>query len=63
MIRKTITFHDIDGNVVTDDFYFNLTEAEMLELAKAGEIPPLPERGLPDPARLQSILDRALAKA
>lgn len=32
MIRKTITFTDIDGNVVTDDFYFNLTEAEMLEL-------------------------------
>jgi serine/threonine-protein kinase len=37
------------------------TDAEMLELAARGHVPKLPERGLPDQARLQAILDRALA--
>jgi eukaryotic-like serine/threonine-protein kinase len=37
------------------------TDAEMLELAARGQVPKLPERGLPEQARLQSILDRALA--
>lgn len=32
MLKKTITFPDLDGNEVTDDFYFNLTEAEAIEL-------------------------------
>lgn len=37
------------------------TEEEMLRLARKGEVPPLPERGLPHPEELQAILDRALA--
>jgi len=37
------------------------TESEMLEMAKRGEVPPLPDRGLPEQAELQAILDRALA--
>lgn len=37
------------------------TDAEMLELAKRGQVPELPERDLPDQKRLQAILDRALA--
>lgn len=37
------------------------SEAEMLELARAGVVPPLPDRGLPAQAELQAILDRALA--
>jgi serine/threonine-protein kinase len=37
------------------------SEAEMLEMARSGAVKPLPERGLPDHARLQAILDRALA--
>lgn len=37
------------------------TEAEMLALAKRGEVPPLPDRGLPEQGELQAILDRALA--
>ncbi|HEY6876868.1 MAG TPA: serine/threonine-protein kinase [Polyangiales bacterium] len=37
------------------------SEAEMLEKARAGEIPRLPERGLPGHEKLQSVLDRALA--
>lgn len=32
MIKKTITYTDIDGNKCTEDFYFNLTKAEILEL-------------------------------
>ena len=37
------------------------SEDQMLALARAGEVPPLPDRGLPEQARLQALLDRALA--
>jgi serine/threonine-protein kinase len=37
------------------------TDAEMLEMARRGEVPPLPERDLPQQVRLQAILDRALS--
>ena len=30
MLKKTITYLDFEGNEVTDDFYFNLTQAEIL---------------------------------
>jgi hypothetical protein len=32
MLKKSITFDDLDGNPVTEDFYFNLTKAELAEL-------------------------------
>lgn len=32
MIRKTITFNDYNGNTRTEDFYFDLNEAEISEL-------------------------------
>lgn len=32
MIKKTITFPDYDGNTRTEDFYFDLNEAEIAEL-------------------------------
>lgn len=32
MYKKPITYTDIDGNSVTEDFYFNLTKAEITEL-------------------------------
>lgn len=32
MIKKTITFEDFDGNEQTEEHYFNLTKAELLEL-------------------------------
>ncbi len=38
------------------------TEEEMLELARNADIPVLPDRGLPEQAKLQQVLDRALAK-
>jgi len=38
------------------------TEEEMLALARKAQVPPLPERGLPDQPRLQAVLDKALAR-
>jgi serine/threonine protein kinase len=37
------------------------SEPEMLALARAGEVPSLPERGLPEEAALRELLARALA--
>ena len=38
MLKKTITYTDYEGNERTEDFYFNLSKAEALEmqLGKAG---------------------------
>lgn len=32
MLKKTITYTDYNGNERTEDFYFNLTEAELTEM-------------------------------
>ena len=32
MYKKTITYEDYNGDKVTEDFYFNLTKAELLEM-------------------------------
>lgn len=32
MLKKTIKYEDYDGNERTEDFYFNLNEAELTEL-------------------------------
>ncbi len=32
MLKKTISFTDFDGNQRTEDFYFNLTKAEVTEM-------------------------------
>lgn len=32
MIKKTITYVDYNGNERTEDFYFNLTKAELLDM-------------------------------
>ena len=32
MLKKTMTYHNIDGEPVTRDFYFNMTKAELLKL-------------------------------
>lgn len=32
MLKKTITYTDFDGNERTEDFYFNLSKAEVLEM-------------------------------
>lgn len=37
MLKKTITFTDFDGNERTEDFYFNLTKAEITEMEMTTE--------------------------
>lgn len=37
MIKKTITYTDFNGNEQTEDFYFNLTKAELAEMELSGE--------------------------
>lgn len=32
MLKKTITYTDFSGNTRTEDFYFNLTKAEVIEM-------------------------------
>lgn len=32
MLKKTIKYTDFDGNEQTEDFYFNLTKAELMEM-------------------------------
>lgn len=32
MLKKTITFEDFNGEQITEDFYFNLSKAEIVEL-------------------------------
>ncbi len=32
MLKKTITYVDYDGNERTEDFYFNLSKAELIEI-------------------------------
>ena len=32
MLKKTITYTDYDGNERTEDFFFNLSKAEVLEM-------------------------------
>lgn len=32
MLKKTIKYEDFNGNEISEDFYFNLTEAELLEM-------------------------------
>lgn len=32
MLKKTITYQNFAGETVTEDFYFNLTKAELLQL-------------------------------
>lgn len=32
MLKKSITFEDFDGNEVTEDFYFHLSKADLIEM-------------------------------
>lgn len=37
MIKKTVTYTNFDGETVTEDVYFNMTKAELLELEVSAE--------------------------
>jgi hypothetical protein len=32
VLKKTITFEDLDGHTITEDFYFNFSKAEIVEM-------------------------------
>lgn len=32
MVKKTIEYEDLNGNLLKDDFYFNITKAELIDL-------------------------------
>ncbi len=32
MLKKTITFEDLDGNEITEDFYFHMKKSDLVEL-------------------------------
>src|SRR3954451_16257566 len=32
MLKKTITFEDLDGNQVTEEHYFHLSKADLIEM-------------------------------
>lgn len=38
MIKKSITFLDLDGNSITEDFYFNINKAELIEFEASTKI-------------------------
>lgn len=46
MLKKTIKYEDFDGNEYEEDFYFNLTQAELLdwELSEDGGLDALTQR-------------------
>ena len=45
MLKKTITYTDYNGDEVTEDFYFNLTKAELMTIElKAGGLKETIER-------------------
>ena len=46
MIKKTITYSDFNGNERTEDFYFNLTKAEItkMELSTKGGLAEMIQR-------------------
>lgn len=37
MLKKTMTYLDLDGNSVTEDFYFNISKAEIAEMQLSRE--------------------------
>lgn len=39
MLKKTITYTDYNGEERTEDFYFNITPAELTEMEYAGDTP------------------------
>jgi len=37
MLKKTLTYEDYNGNQVTEDYYFNLSKAEVIEMEASAE--------------------------
>lgn len=67
MLKKTISYVDYDGNQRTEDFYFNLTKAELMEmqLSEAGGLKAKLERimSTQDTVKLAEIFKEIILKA
>lgn len=67
MIKKTMTYVDYDGNTRTEDFWFNLTKAEVakMELGTTGGIQKMIERLVQeqDSARILEIFDMMICSS
>lgn len=67
MLKKTITYTDYDGNERSEDFYFNLTKAELMdmELAQAGGLEEMLNRiiSLRDTAKIIAVFKEILLKS
>lgn len=67
MLKKTITYTDYDGNKRTEDFYFNLSKAELMEMemSKAGGFKNMLESIIasPDSTKIISVFKDLILKA
>lgn len=67
MLKETITYTDYDGNVRTEDFYFNLNKAELveMEMSTKGGLEGMIKKIIAekDSARIVSIFKDIICKA
>jgi nitrogen regulatory protein PII len=67
MLKKTITYTDYDGNQRTEDFYFNLSKAEVteMELSAQGGLSKMLEKIIAsqDSKRIMEIFKDIILKA
>lgn len=67
MIKKTITYTDYDGNQRTEDFWFNLSKAEIakMEYGTSGGVEKMIERLVQeqDTARIIEIFDEMICRS
>lgn len=67
MLKKTMTYTDYSGNERTEDFYFNLSKAELLEmeLSEAGGFEEMIRRivASQDTAKITSVFKELILKS
>lgn len=67
MLKKTVTYQDYDGNDRTEDFYFNLSKAELveMELSADGGLSKMIEKlvASQDMSRIMAIFKQIVLKA
>lgn len=67
MLKKTITYADYDGNTYSEDFYFNLSKSELIEMecgVKGGLTKKLDAMAKsPDPTQVMPMLKDIILRA
>lgn len=67
MLKKTITYTDYNGNEQSDDFYFNLSKAELIEMelgTEGGFIESVAKIGKEqNPNKLMAVFKNVVLKA